>query len=488
MTSITITNVYAQINDLTDKYVINKIDDELSYYVPGYNFAFAYKRGNWDGKNHLLSKGLKVQTGLLPYVEKILKDNNIEYTINDVRVEPVLGKPILLLKSYYTPRDYQLEVVEVAKKHKTGIIKVGTGGGKSLILSKLAGDLNVKTIIYVISLDLLYQTKQAVEDALGIKVGIVGDGNCSIKKITIATPWTVIRAYDRDYEPFDDEEAVVKDKLEPAEKTKIKKMVETAQMFIYDECQFMGSSVSQFIAKMSKEARYRIAMSGTPWRLGDDSILLEASTGKQLIDIDASYLIKKGILVQPKIYFFEVPSIDTLDKEKGMAYHQVYDQYIVENTTRNEMIIEATEKLFNKNKKILILVRRKQHGLNLLAMIPRHIKAYYLNGDANAEERKAVKELFGMGGLDIIIASSIFDQGIDLPQLDALILAGAGKSSTRALQRIGRVIRGYEGKTESIVVDFVDNAQFLRQHSKSRCGTYRLEKGFQIKLPEHIKW
>ena len=52
-----------------------------------------------------------------------------------------------------------------------------------------------------------------------------------------------------------------------------------------------------------------------------------------------------------------------------------------------------------------------------------------------------------------LIASKIFDQGVDIPNLDALVLAGSGKSSGRALQRIGRVIRNAPGKKKAIVVE-----------------------------------
>lgn len=484
MITITITNVYCQLENLTDKQIISKIDMALSYFVPGYNYIFAYKTGKWDGRTHLLSKNLKLQSGLLPYLEDILKKENVEYILNDMRKDPILGKEILLSSNYYTPRDYQIAAVEAVKNQKVGIIKVATGGGKSLIISMLCAALNIKSVIYVISLDLLYQMKKDIEDALNIEIGIVGNGECIIKKITIATPWTVVRSYDRDYEPFDDEEPEVKEELTPLQKIKIQKMVEAAQMFIYDECQMMGGSVSQFIAKNSKEARYRIGTSGTPWRSGDDSILLEASTGKQLIDINATSLIDRGILVRPKIHFFNVPENIALEKLIQPSYHQVYETYIVENELRNEMIIDCVKKLFDNNRKILILVKRKKHGLKLLELIPKHIKSYYLNGDAGTDERQAVKDLFNIGKLNVILATSIFDQGIDLPLLDALILAGGGKSSNRALQRIGRVIRSSPGKQDAIVVDFVDNAPFLLQHSRKRLATYKQEKGFQIKLPQ----
>lgn len=489
MITISLTNVYCQIEGLTDIKVIDRLDHKLSYYVSGYNFTLAYKQRRWDGKKHMLSNQLKFQAGLLPIVEGILQQEGIAYQVEDRRQNVVLGKPIPLLSSYYSLRDYQLEAVEQAKKHKHGLLKIATGGGKSAIIAKIIGDLNIKTVVYVISLDLLYQMKQNVEEALGIECGIVGDGNCVIKKITIATPWTVAHAYDKEYNPFDDEEEkAAKESLDQLSKIKIQKMVEGAQMFIVDECQFMAADSIQLITKASKGASYKLGFSGTPWRDDGADLALTAATGPQLIDINATTLINRGVLVPPKIFFFQAPELPNMPMHERHPYPKVYDNYVVENQTRNEMIIESATKLNAKGRKTLILVKRKKHGLKLLEMMPKNLKTYYLNGDASTDERKAVKELFAMGGLDIIIASSIFDQGIDLPKLDALILAGSGKSSTRALQRLGRVIRGAEGKTDAIVVDFVDSAPYLYEHSRKRWTIYTSEPAFQIKLPEHIEW
>ena len=107
----------------------------------------------------------------------------------------------------------------------------------------------------------------------------------------------------------------------------------------------------------------------------------------------------------------------------------------------------------------------------------------YLDGKKTTKQRLDAIDSIKSGELDVLVASKIFDQGIDIPQLDALILAGSGKSSGRALQRIGRVIRGNEGKDKAIVVDFFDNAKYLRDHSERRIEIYRSEPAFKIKLP-----
>ena len=92
-----------------------------------------------------------------------------------------------------------------------------------------------------------------------------------------------------------------------------------------------------------------------------------------------------------------------------------------------------------------------------------------------------IRDDFDKGKVDLILASTVYDQGINLPGLDALILAGGGKSTAKALQRVGRVIRGNAGKTNAIIIDTFDQTHFLRKHSYARWEIYNTETAFQFK-------
>ncbi len=134
------------------------------------------------------------------------------------------------------------------------------------------------------------------------------------------------------------------------------------------------------------------------------------------------------------------------------------------------------------NKKCLILVTKIEHGKKILEMLKDDLRAESLDGSNKTSDRLSAIKKMQNGELDVLVASKIFDQGIDIPQLDALILAGSGKSSSRALQRIGRVIRKHTGKKNAIVIDFYDNCKFLREHSKARRKIYETESAFKIKM------
>jgi superfamily II DNA or RNA helicase len=130
----------------------------------------------------------------------------------------------------------------------------------------------------------------------------------------------------------------------------------------------------------------------------------------------------------------------------------------------------------------LILVRYLPHGQKLVDML-RDLPVFFVNGRLDGETRRQVKEQFEGGEFHCLVASSVFDIGVDIPSLDSLVLAGGGKSTVRVLQRIGRVIRAHEGKTDAIVMDFIDNAKYLDTHSAIRIAVYEAEPRFRLKFP-----
>lgn len=94
-------------------------------------------------------------------------------------------------------------------------------------------------------------------------------------------------------------------------------------------------------------------------------------------------------------------------------------------------------------------------------------------------------ENFVCGVGSILAHNTIADEGLDCKPLDALILAGGGKSSTRALQRIGRVIRKYTNpngvpKKDALVYDIYDHQKYLTKHAEKRRKIYKTESRFQI--------
>jgi superfamily II DNA or RNA helicase len=491
MIRIIIDNVNCKIDGALDPKILAKLDKLMSYDHPGYMFMKGGKGGygtggrygGWDGKIRLLTKSMKFPIGLLSIAESLFEEGGIKYEVLDTRPTIEYGKEIPLKDKNFKLRPYQKNVVKSAQKAGSGIVKVATGGGKSLIIASIAAKYNIPTVIYVIGIELLHQMKKTLENAYGIECGIVGGGECDVSKpVTIMTIWSAAAAFNKkakiaDNDTTQDSSAQMK----ILKKGIVRQKVQNAQLFIFDECQYAASETLQFIHRASVSAKHRFLFSGTPWRDTGDDILIEAVSGPKFCDVNATKLISKDYLVPPDIHFVNVPVM----RGVGKNYHEVYKNYIVENEDRNNLILKATKKLVDAGKKVLILVVRVQHGKELKRMIEEEYSVKFLDGAKSSKNRMEGIQEMKDGKIQVLIASKIFDQGIDIPELDALILAGSGKSSGRALQRIGRVIRKSPGKKKAIVVEFFDNCKYLREHSEARIKVYKSEPGFNIKMPKN---
>ncbi len=63
-------------------------------------------------------------------------------------------------------------------------------------------------------------------------------------------------------------------------------------------------------------------------------------------------------------------------------------------------------------------------------------------------------------------------------------MALGGKSRTRALQRIGGLVRPYPGKDVAIAFDIWDSAEFLHKQGEARKKLYENEPHWRIEVVE----
>ena len=105
----------------------------------------------------------------------------------------------------------------------------------------------------------------------------------------------------------------------------------------------------------------------------------------------------------------------------------------------------------------------------------------FISGDDPTEVRKEVTDDLRKGKYPAIIATTIYDEGIDIPEIKTLIIAAGGKSPIRGRQRIGRGLRKAFGKNTVKIIDFMDwTTKYLFLHSRQRLQVWK-EEGYEIK-------
>jgi superfamily II DNA or RNA helicase len=450
----------------------------LSFKLNGVEYTQAYQNG-WDGKTYLLTKKNEFPSGLLNTVQQIIKDNGQEVSIVDNR-NPITNAAPLDISAKLTilgkiPRDYQTDVLNAALANRKGIIRACTGAGKTLCMAMVTAALNKPTIIFVIGIDLLKQIHDFFSSIFDEPIGFVGNGVCDIHRINIVSIWTVGKALNIKDIVFDADE-MEKEDFNKENEVLIKEMLKKTPIHLFDECHTITCDTVRSLVKYIDPERI-FGFSGTPFRDDNSDLLITGILGEKIIDISASKLIEQGVLIQPIIKFLSVPYMSAGTKK----YQEVYKEYIVENNVRNKMIVSSTKSLIEKGYSPLVLFKQIKHGKILSELFDETgIKYTMLYGNDTLEKRTQVKQDFIDKKIDVILASTIFDLGIDLPSISALVLCGGGRSSIRCLQRIGRAIRYFDGKKQVAVVDFYDQIKFLKGHSKIRYNVYKSENGFKI--------
>lgn len=476
----------------------NAISEACSYEVQGHEFMTGkktwggprgYQRGggkfaNWDGMKRLYHKGRRTfPTGLLHKVMNILETQNVEFEI--VPTDRIASREILGFRTDlndFEVRTYQDEAVNAILEAGRCMVKVATGGGKTYIAARVISAISEPTCFLVHTKDLMYQAHGVFCKIFGKdRVGMIGDGHCESNDITICTIQTAAVALGVEYEKYSyaEDDDAAEAALAESKYGAVLKMLEEASIVIMDECHRVAAPTATNVVSAIKNAPWRIGLSASPWRDDGADLVLEAVFGHTAVDVNASSLIDAGHLVGPIIRFADVPPMTF---PKGTKYSTIYEQYIVSNEVRNEIGVVRAIKMVKQGKQTMVLVRHIKHGEHIQNMLEDRlgVDVPFLSGRDDSELRNSVIQAMRDNKLPLLVATTIADEGLDIKPLQGLVLLGGGKSSTRALQRIGRVLRTWPGKTHAEVVDFNDQARFLSNHTATRLKIYESEPSFTV--------
>lgn len=170
----------------------------------------------------------------------------------------------------------------------------------------------------------------------------------------------------------------------------------------------------------------------------------------------------------------------------GTPYQDAYKHGIVENPFRNSKLCKCASEFVNDGKSVVFMVKEIEHGLILDKMLwtfrqKEFLPHQFINGKESSEIRNKAIADFQNGNLPIMIATSILDEGVDIPNIDVLIPAGGGKSSIKTLQRVGRGLRKGGTSDKLIVIDTADfQNEYLLKHSFQRMKDYKAEDCFEL--------
>lgn len=483
------------------KYIpLQDIDKATKYFFKGAENSKKYKSGVWDGYIHLYHKYNRTfPTGLLSIIEGVLKRKDVPYRI-ELRYQEAPPRQFdWTVDDGITPDPDQIEAVEAGLQGRRGIMKAPTGFGKTAVLAKrLTAGFGVPTLFVANKKALLDDA--AEEFRTGIKgltsVGQIKDGYFDTARIVSVDGVDVIPDITSPVivATIQSLSARLND---PNSKDKLSYWLNNVCKFVMvDECQAVGTKIWDEVLDACK-APYRILLSATPWRTDGATLCLTAASGPTLYSTTAEEQIEKNRLCDLDIYYHEFDHKVYNDRDTGIPYAEAYASYIVGNEERNKEVVRLAMSLVEEERLTLVFVTNIDHGHLLRQMFldagmsPNEVR-FIWGGTKNKDRVQGVKD-FKEGKFKVLIGSTIFDAGVNIPAISGAVVAGAGNADITIIQKIGRAARncdyekvlGYipkfmqgDGKKCSKIYDFVDvNVCYFRKQSKNRYYTLQKEYG-----------
>ena len=156
--------------------------------------------------------------------------------------------------------------------------------------------------------------------------------------------------------------------------------------------------------------------------------------------------------------------------------------------TRAKLIVDALHKYLADEYtcRALCFCVNKRHADFMAEQLRLYgFNAQSLTSDTPSEERKQLARELREGTLHYLCVVDIFNEGVDIPEVDTVLFLRPTESLTIFLQQLGRGLRLSAGKTELTVLDFV--AQANRKYdfaSRFRALTLQPEKNIQKQIKE----
>ena len=278
-------------------------------------------------------------------------------------------------------------------------------------------------------------------------------------------------------------------------------------LVILDECHHAAAPA--FASKLRYFDGPRWGLSATPERADDLKELVFDLIGPIIHEVPRAALVDAGQLAQARVFIHSPNRKGEMEQEIRNAAMPAYEERmrrwpymfrskhaadeqmgrciwqaalntgIQANQKRNALIVKLA--IQHAQDSTLVIVGSIEHGEALAANVPDAEICYAKLGK---KKRQSLLAAFACGQLKTLFATSLADEGLDVPIASTLILASAGRSDTKTVQRTGRVLRPYPGKTHGVIHDFSDlQHYFLAAQSRKRVAAYR-SLGYQIESAE----
>jgi superfamily II DNA or RNA helicase len=313
-------------------------------------------------------------------------------------------------------RPEQESAIEKTLDKDFGVVVSPPGSGKTIIGLELIAQKRQPALIIVHRKQLFDQWIDRIQSFLKIpkkEIGQIGNQKFKIgREITVA----MIQSLSRNDE--------------------IDKISSRFGTIIVDECHHIpAKSFREAIVNFN--SYYLYGLTATPKRKNNDEKLIYIYIGNILYNADQIEQIRRKrtkVVVNIKETNLFAPFDYKVDK------YETISRILIHDTHRNSLILDDIESNSDRFKSFLILTERKAHVDILNLYLKDRYETITIHGEDSESSRKSKIEQLKQGHFKIVISTGqYFGEGIDLNNLECLIIAYPFAFEGKLIQYIGRI-------------------------------------------------
>jgi superfamily II DNA or RNA helicase len=370
-------------------------------------------------------------------------------------------------------RPYQEEALAAWQAAgRRGVVALPTGAGKTRVALAAIIACGVPTVVLCPTRALLAAWASELSATLGERIGIVGDGELTVERVTVMTFESAYRRLDGLGDRFG--------------------------LLVVDEVHHFASG-ARAEALEACAAPARLGLSATAPAAGSEG-------AGRLADLVGPVVIEVSVAELAGTHLAELSVVRlpvALEVDERVRYERLIAPMSVlrrlffrrhRSATYEEMlrVVGSTEEgraalhqyseavqlaCFPKAKSVLVASLLKRHRADRTIVFTARVEDAYrvaehnliavITGEVVARERERILNRFRDGRLRAIVSARVLNEGIDVPEARVAIVVSGSLGAREHVQRIGRVLRPSPGK-RALVYELVTEATIDERLARSR--------------------
>lgn len=351
-------------------------------------------------------------------------------------------------------RPYQQRAVEWASLVYSGLIIAPAGSGKTLIASSIIKQVSDK--VPNVSFGWLAPTRETCQQAIA-----------SLKAVGVDPARVEVRCPHESVD-FSNKTILIVDEAKHAPAATWRKIIESCpgSVFGFDATPWCDDPErNEILRKLFGDTQFEIKREELQGVLAHATVYMHSASDKNLqqkIDDHIEMLFNDR-----KRYM----RIKHSELRAMCAWEAITEIGICKNMERNGMAAMMASAGGYSNSPTLVLVPRVTLGMWFASLLP---GAVCIHSKVPKKVRANVMDAFRKGDIQILVATSLADEGLDLPNIHTLVMVSGGRSAQKTIQRASRALRRAPGKDHAIIHDFRDTFHPLAEaHAKKRIKCYK---------------